>query len=96
MECKIGHGSGDLVDVFKRDGMPSSNDTSFGVGFAPFSETEKIVMETEELLNSRSFKKKYPQVGEDIKVMGLRENNKIILPPLLQWFQSMWMEETHT
>jgi S-adenosylmethionine synthetase len=79
VECKIGSGSGDLVDVFKRDGMPSSNDTSFGVGFAPFSETEKIVMETEELLNSKEFKKKYPQVGEDIKVMGLRENNKIIL-----------------
>ena len=79
VECKIGSGSGDLVDVFKRDGMPSSNDTSFGVGFAPFSETEKIVMDTEELLNSKSFKKKYPQVGEDIKVMGLRENNKIIL-----------------
>jgi S-adenosylmethionine synthetase len=79
VECKIGSGSGDLVDVFKRDGMPSSNDTSFGVGFAPFSETEQIVMATEELLNSKDFKKKYPQVGEDIKVMGLRENNKIIL-----------------
>jgi S-adenosylmethionine synthetase len=79
VECKIGSGSGDLVDVFKRDGMPSSNDTSFGVGFAPFSETEKIVMATEELLNSKKFKNKYPQVGEDIKVMGLRENNKIML-----------------
>ncbi len=79
VECKIGSGSGDLVDVFKRDGMPSSNDTSFGVGFAPFSETEKIVMETEELLNSKKFKNKFPQVGEDIKVMGLRENNKIML-----------------
>ncbi|UTB33806.1 MAG: methionine adenosyltransferase [Methanobacterium sp. ERen5] len=79
VECKIGHGSGDLVDVFGRDGMPSSNDTSFGVGFAPFSETEKIVMDVEELLNSKDFKKKYPQVGEDIKVMGLRENNKITL-----------------
>jgi len=79
VECKIGHGSGDLVDVFKREGMPASNDTSFGVGFAPFSETEHLVMTTEELLNSRSFKKKYPAVGEDIKVMGLRENDKITL-----------------
>lgn len=79
VECKIGHGSGDLVDVFRREGMPASNDTSFGVGFAPFSETEHIVMATEELLNSRSFKKKYPAVGEDIKVMGLRENDKITL-----------------
>jgi len=97
VECKIGHGSGDLVDVFGREGMPKSNDTSFGVGFAPFSETERMVMaieellnsksfkkkypqiRIEELLNSKSFKKKYPQVGEDIKVMGLRDHNKITL-----------------
>lgn len=79
VECKIGHGSGDLVDVFARKGMPSANDTSFGVGYAPFSETEQIVMASEELLNSADFKKKYPQIGEDIKVMGLREKDKITL-----------------
>lgn len=80
VECKIGHGSGDLRDVFARPGKaPLSNDTSFGVGFAPFSETETIVMETEYLLNSSQFKKKYPAIGEDIKVMGLRERDKIIL-----------------
>ena len=79
VECKIGHGSGDLVDVFKRDGMPAANDTSFGVGFAPFSETESMVMAIEELLNSKDFKKKYPQVGEDIKVMGLRDHDEITL-----------------
>ena len=79
VECKIGHGSGDLVDVFNRDGLPSSNDTSFGVGYAPFSEVETIVNSTEELLNSKSFKKEHPAVGEDIKVMGLREEDKITL-----------------
>lgn len=80
VECKIGHGSGDLTDVFKRKGgAPSSNDTSFGVGYAPFSETERIVLETENLLNSKQFKKKYPAVGEDIKVMGLRDDNQITL-----------------
>lgn len=79
VECKIGHGSGDLVDVFNRDGLPSSNDTSFGVGYAPFSEVETIVNSTEELLNSKSFKKEHSAVGEDIKVMGLREGDKIIL-----------------
>lgn len=79
VECKIGHGSGDLVDVFKRDGMPAANDTSFGVGFAPFSETESMVMAIEELLNSKNFKMKYPQVGEDIKVMGLRDHEEITL-----------------
>ncbi len=80
VECKIGHGSGDLTDVFARTGAaPLSNDTSFGVGFAPFSETETIVMEAENMLNSRAFKKKYPAVGEDIKVMGLREGDDITL-----------------
>lgn len=43
VECKIGHGSGDLVDVFKREGMPSSNDTSFGVGYAPFSRLKTLL-----------------------------------------------------
>jgi S-adenosylmethionine synthetase len=80
VECKIGEGSGDLVDVFKRKGAISSNDTSFGVGYAPFSEVEKIVLHSEELLNSNSFKKgKFSAIGEDIKVMGLREKNKITL-----------------
>ena len=79
IECKIGQGSGDLVDVFKRDGAPSSNDTSFGVGYAPFSEVETIVLAIEELLNSKAFTKSNPAVGEDIKVMGLRGNNKITL-----------------
>lgn len=79
VECKIGHGSGDLVDVFKREGAPSSNDTSFGVGYAPFSEVETIVYETEKLLNSKAFKAKHPAVGEDIKVMGLRDGDKITL-----------------
>jgi len=79
VESKIGRGSGDLVNVFKRDGAPSSNDTSFGVGYAPFSEVETIVLATEELFNSRKFKKKYPAVGEDMKVMGLREGNEITL-----------------
>ena len=79
VECKIGQGSGDLVDVFGRDGVAKSNDTSFGVGYAPFSETENIVLATENLLNSKSFKNKFPQVGEDIKVMGLREHDDITL-----------------
>ena len=81
VECKIGHGSGDLVDVFDRspEAIPKSNDTSFGVGFAPLSEVENLVLATEELLNSKEFKKDHPAVGQDIKVMGLREGDKIDL-----------------
>lgn len=80
IDSRIGQGSADLIDVFKRkQEVPLANDTSFGVSFAPFSDTEKLVSETEKLMNSDKFKKKFPESGEDIKVMGLRENNLITL-----------------
>ncbi|MFU8653525.1 methionine adenosyltransferase [Methanotorris formicicus] len=81
VDCRIGQGSMDLIDVFERqkNKVPLSNDTSFGVGYAPLSTTEKIVLETEKYLNSDELKKELPAVGEDIKVMGLREGKKITL-----------------
>jgi S-adenosylmethionine synthetase len=82
IDSRIGQGSVDLVSVFnkaKETPIPLANDTSFGVGFAPLSETERIVLQTEKLLNSKEFKKKMPAVGEDIKVMGLRKGDEIDL-----------------
>ncbi|MHA1819064.1 MAG: methionine adenosyltransferase [Promethearchaeota archaeon] len=71
-------GSIDLVGVFDAsDSIPLANDTSFGVGFAPFSSAEKITYETEQLLNSKAFKDKVPSSGEDIKVMTYRDGNDI-------------------
>ena len=78
VETKIRQGSADLISVFSRNSeMPISNDTSVGVGFAPLSPTERIVYEIEQLLNSPRVKKKYPEVGEDIKVMGMRMKKKL-------------------
>ena len=78
---KIKPGSKDLVDLFLRfqqkGEIPLANDTSFGVGYAPLDALEKIVFETEQLLNTPSFKDKHPYVGEDIKVMGVRIKEKI-------------------
>ncbi|MEM0094535.1 MAG: methionine adenosyltransferase [Candidatus Micrarchaeaceae archaeon] len=77
---KIAKGSSDLQHIFMRsNGVPLANDTSFGMGFAPLSETERLVLETERYLNSPSYKSKMPMVGEDVKVMGLREGDKITL-----------------
>jgi S-adenosylmethionine synthetase len=76
LDAKIGMGSSDLRDVFGRK-VPSANDTSFGVGYAPLSETEKIVYNTErELMN---LKRSIPAIGEDIKVMGMRQGDTINL-----------------
>ena len=78
IDTKIKQGSPDLVAVFMRKGaMPVSNDTSIGVGYAPLTPTEELVLSSEKLLNSAAFKKKYPEVGEDVKVMGMRRGKRL-------------------
>lgn len=74
IDYKIGQGSADLAGLYElgREEMPLANDTSFGVGFAPLTRLERTVLEIERTLNSRDFKTRYPEVGEDVKVMGLR------------------------
>ncbi|MCL5434537.1 MAG: methionine adenosyltransferase [Candidatus Marsarchaeota archaeon] len=77
---KILEGSEDLKHIFGRSSeMPLANDTSFGIGFAPFSVTERLVLGTERMLNSKEYKGIVPAVGEDIKVMGIREDKRITL-----------------
>mgnify|MGYP003875247791 CR=1 FL=1 len=73
-------GSVDLRSVyeqFKENYVPLANDTSMGVGFYPLSETERLCLEAERLLNSSNFKKKYPAVGEDVKVMCVRNRRNL-------------------
>ncbi|MCL4324335.1 MAG: methionine adenosyltransferase, partial [Candidatus Thermoplasmatota archaeon] len=77
LECRLGQGSVDLRGVFAGEGI-LANDTSFGCGFAPFSETETLVLQTEKFLTTE-YKKKLPALGEDVKVMGCRRGNKITL-----------------
>ncbi|MEM4425977.1 MAG: methionine adenosyltransferase [Acidilobaceae archaeon] len=80
VDYKIGKGSADLRSVVEAESkIPLANDTSVGLGFAPLSTLEKLVLETEKFLNDKEFKKKYPAVGEDVKVMGLRKGKKIVL-----------------
>lgn len=81
-QIELKRGSQALVDIFERKGKYlGANDTSAAVGFAPMSKTEEIVFDTERFLNSKEFKKAFPETGEDIKVMGLRQerNLKIII-----------------
>ncbi|MFB6104968.1 MAG: methionine adenosyltransferase [Halobacteriaceae archaeon] len=78
VDVDLGEGSGDLQTVFGADGrqIPTANDTSFGVGHAPLSETERIVRETERQLNEE-FAVENPALGPDIKVMAKREDDAI-------------------
>jgi S-adenosylmethionine synthetase len=78
VDVKLGEGSGDLQEVFGEEGqqVPMANDTSFGVGHAPLTETETIVLEAERRLNG-PYSDDNPAVGQDVKVMGKREGDAI-------------------
>jgi S-adenosylmethionine synthetase len=77
-QIELKRGSQALVDIFERKGKYlGANDTSAAVGFAPMSTTEKIVYETERFLNSKEFKRSFPETGEDIKIMGFRKDNNL-------------------
>ncbi len=79
-DVRLGEGSTDLKDVFaRRKGeVPMANDTSFGIGFAPLTETERLVYDVERKIYNE-FRKQEKAVGEDVKVMGLREGDRITL-----------------
>jgi S-adenosylmethionine synthetase len=75
-------GSPDLVELYQRQkstGIPLANDTSCGVGYAPLSELERVVLHVEKKLNASECKAVHPEIGEDIKVMGVRCDNDINL-----------------
>ncbi len=66
-------GSADLTRLFGSNGTtPLANDTSCGAGFAPLTDLERVVLAVERRLNSPETKRTYPEIGEDIKVMGIR------------------------
>ncbi|OJI06639.1 S-adenosylmethionine synthase [Candidatus Micrarchaeum sp.] len=88
-QSKILKGSADLSEIFDRNtDVPLANDTSFGIGFAPFTKTEKLVLETERMLNSQEYKKIHPEVGEDVKVMGIRDMDDISLTVAIAFVSS--------
>jgi len=77
VDVRLGEGSGDLQEVFGEEGaVPMANDTSYGVGHAPLTETEQVVYNTENRLNGE-YADDHPEVGQDVKVMGKREGDHI-------------------
>ena len=78
IDTRLGEGSGDLQGVFGEDGaeVPMANDTSYGVGHAPLTETEEIVLTVERELNE-AYADDNPELGPDVKVMGKREDDRI-------------------
>lgn len=71
LSSEVREGSANLQQVFGRT-LVRSNDTSFGVGYAPLSALESKVMALAEALVSPKVREQIPAAGQDFKVMGLR------------------------
>jgi len=78
---RIRPGSGELAGLLGRGeaGVALANDTSCGAGFAPPTDLERVVLEVERALNHADTKARYPAIGEDVKVMGVRRSARIEL-----------------
>jgi len=65
--------SAELGAIFEHGpGLLPANDTSAGVGYAPLTPTEQLVLDVEHYLNGTRFKRAFPETGEDVKVMAVR------------------------
>jgi S-adenosylmethionine synthetase len=78
---RLREGSSDLKSLFARSGpaRPLANDTSCGVGFAPLTDLERIVLAAEGALNAPATKREHPALGSDVKVMGIRRGDRVDL-----------------
>ena len=70
-------GSEELRGVYTSEVAIASNDTSGASGYAPLTPTEEVVLAVERYLNSPPFKAAFPDTGQDVKVMGVREDRRL-------------------
>jgi S-adenosylmethionine synthetase len=79
LECQVElkPASEELRSVTERPREAVANDTSATVGYSPFTSTERLVFQIEQFLNSRSFKKEFPDTGEDVKVLAVRREKDL-------------------
>ena len=78
IECEIRRGSPNLEAVYAGASSPA-NDTSFGVGFWPYSPLEQSVLDAAALLRSDELRRRFPAAGDDFKIMGVRRDSEMAL-----------------
>jgi S-adenosylmethionine synthetase len=67
-------GSEELRRIYTdREPEIASNDTCGASGYAPLTPTETLVLDVERFLNSREFKAVFPDTGQDVKVLAVRQ-----------------------
>lgn len=91
LECQVElrPASEELRSVTERHQEAVANDNSAAVGHAPLTPTERLVFQIEQFLNGPSFKREFPDTGEDVKVLAVRTGrnlNVTVSMPFLSLF----------
>jgi len=73
-KSEIKQGSSVLNSVEEKN---VANDTSVGVGYWPLSTLEALTLDIEDLLTSPAYKSRYPELGEDTKIMSIRRGRSV-------------------
>ena len=73
IEPMIGVGASELAGTVSE---VVANDTSVGVGFAPFTSTEQVTLDIADFLVNDAIKE-FPEIGKDIKVMGHKYEDEL-------------------
>jgi S-adenosylmethionine synthetase len=82
LHALIQPGSQDLKHLFsrgERHNSPLANDSSIGVGHAPLSRLERLVLAVERGINAKDGSRINPAWGEDVKVLGIRRGDAVEL-----------------
>ncbi len=70
-----------------------ANDTSLGVGYAPYSMLENLILSVEKRLSSDIFLSKNRWIGTDIKILGFRHRDEfdltICIPQIARFVKSL-------
>ncbi len=96
LECQVElrPASEELRSVAERKRDAVANDTSATVGYAPLTPTERLVFQIEQFLNSRSFKKEFPDTGQDVKVMGVRTGRDLSITVAMPFLAPLIRKES--
>ena len=78
VEHAIRRGSAALEAIYA-DTPHRANDTSYGVGYWPYTRLELTVLTAARLLHSSAFFERFPAAGDDFKVMGVRRRRALEL-----------------
>ncbi len=80
IHCLVRPGSSELKGLFLRKGKYGdvlANDTSIGVGYAPFSEVETACLKTGAWLDDNESDHRHPAWGKDTKLMAVRRDTEV-------------------